>query len=117
MEDIRFILIYLFNFDSSLAGVNIYRYTKTMMVTNLPALSITCVIFAVLGRQYGGGAADTAAVRAICDGLAGIYHLSPVLWLPLLVICTLTTIITFAATAYSIRFTIWLLHKGRRHTA
>lgn len=38
-------------------------------------------------------------------------------WLPLLVICTLTTIITFAATAYSIRFTIWLLHKGRRHTA
>lgn len=74
------------NFDSSLAGVNIYRYTKTMMVTNLPALSITCVIFAVLGRQYGGAAADTAAVRTICDGLAGIYHLSPVLWLPLVVI-------------------------------
>lgn len=38
-------------------------------------------------------------------------------WLPLLVICVLTTIITFAATAYSIRFTIWLLQKGRRNAA
>ena len=38
-------------------------------------------------------------------------------WLPLLVICVLTTIITFAATTYSIRFTIWLLHRGRRTAA
>ena len=38
-------------------------------------------------------------------------------WLPLLVICVLTTIITFVATAYSIRFTIWLLHRGRRQEA
>lgn len=36
-------------------------------------------------------------------------------WLPLLLICVITTVITFAATAYSIRFTIWLL--GRRKGA
>lgn len=38
-------------------------------------------------------------------------------WLPLLVICVLTTVITFGATVYSIRFTIWLLHRGRRRAA
>lgn len=32
-------------------------------------------------------------------------------WLPLVVICTLTTIITFAATAFSIRLTVHLLKK------
>ena len=38
-------------------------------------------------------------------------------WLPLVVICTVTTVITFAATAYSIRLTILLLHRkgGKKH--
>ena len=38
-------------------------------------------------------------------------------WLPLLLICVLTTIITFAATACSVRFTMYLLsrRKGGRH--
>ena len=36
-------------------------------------------------------------------------------WLPLLLICVITTVITFAATTYSIRLTIWLL--GRRKGA
>lgn len=35
-------------------------------------------------------------------------------WLPLILICSLTTVITFAATAYSIRLTMRLLKKGRR---
>ncbi len=37
-------------------------------------------------------------------------------WLPLAVICSLTTVITFAATAYSIRLTMRLLQKKRRNT-
>ena len=36
-------------------------------------------------------------------------------WLPLLLIHVITTVITFAATAYSIRLTIWVL--GRRKGA
>ena len=39
-------------------------------------------------------------------------------WLPLLVICLVTMVITFAATALSIRLTVQLLHKkegGRKH--
>lgn len=38
-------------------------------------------------------------------------------WLPILLICTVTTVITFAATAYSIRFTMKLLarKKGAAH--
>lgn len=38
-------------------------------------------------------------------------------WLPLLVICVVTTVITFAATAYSVKLTIWLLNKKRRNAA
>lgn len=34
-------------------------------------------------------------------------------WLPLLLICVLTTVITFAATAYSVRFTMYLLSRGK----
>lgn len=36
-------------------------------------------------------------------------------WFPLLVICTLTTVITFAATAFSIRLTVRLLGSKRRN--
>ena len=38
-------------------------------------------------------------------------------WLPLLVICLVTTIITFAATAFSIRLTVYLLRRkgGQQH--
>ena len=39
-------------------------------------------------------------------------------WLPLLVICLVTMVITFAATALSIRLTVQLLHKkegGHKH--
>ena len=38
-------------------------------------------------------------------------------WLPLLVICLSTTVITFAATAFSIRLTVHLLKKkgGQQH--
>lgn len=42
-------------------------------------------------------------------------HILKANWLPLLLICVITTVITFAATAYSIRLTIWLL--GRRKGA
>ena len=34
-------------------------------------------------------------------------------WLPLLLICVFTTVITFAATAYSVRFTMYLLSRGK----
>ena len=34
-------------------------------------------------------------------------------WLPLLSVCLLTTVITFAATAYSVRFTMSLLSKRK----
>ena len=34
-------------------------------------------------------------------------------WLPLLLICVLTTIITFAATTYSVRFTMYLLSRRK----
>lgn len=38
-------------------------------------------------------------------------------WLPLLVICLVTTVITFAATAFSIRLTVQLLRRkgGQQH--
>ena len=35
-------------------------------------------------------------------------------WLPLLVICLVSTIITFAATTYAIKLTLWFLDKRRR---
>lgn len=36
-------------------------------------------------------------------------------WLPLLIICVLSTFITFAATAYSIRFTLKLMKRRKQH--
>jgi len=35
-------------------------------------------------------------------------------WFALLVICVVTTVITFAVTAYTIKLTMWLLHGKRR---
>jgi holin-like protein len=34
-------------------------------------------------------------------------------WLPLLAVCILTTVITFAATAFSVRLTLRLLHRRK----
>ena len=38
-------------------------------------------------------------------------------WLPLLVICVITMVITFAVTAYSVKLTVWLMNKKRRTAA
>ena len=35
-------------------------------------------------------------------------------WMPLLVICVVTTVITFAATAYSVKLTIQFMNRKRR---
>lgn len=35
-------------------------------------------------------------------------------WFPLVIICTLTTIFTFAATAYSIKFTLYLMNRKQK---
>ena len=54
-------------------------------------------------------------IATVIEGLLPIAFPASVIAMLLLLICVITTVITFAATAYSIRLTIWLL--GRRKGA
>lgn len=67
------------NFAPAVAGVKLFDHIRFMMGTTVPAILITLVLFAILGRN--GQAADTAQIAEAQAALAGRFNLS---WLTLL---------------------------------
>ncbi|MDX5324123.1 MAG: Na+/H+ antiporter NhaC [Exiguobacterium sp.] len=67
------------NFAPAVAGVKLFDHIRFMMGTTVPAILITFVLFAILGRN--GQAADTAQIAEAQAALAGRFNLS---WLTLL---------------------------------
>lgn len=89
---------------SSLNNVPLFSHIKYMMLTTVPSMLITLVIFAVLGLSHSGG--DQAGIDMYTSVLSGKFKISPWLmivplltgWmiarkLPALVVLTVSTII------------------------
>ena len=89
---------------SSLNGVPLFSQIKYMMLTTVPSMIITLLIFGVLGLTHGGG--DTSQIGIYTEVLSGTFHISP--WLmtvplltgvmiarrwPALIVLTLSTLL------------------------
>ena len=89
---------------SSLNGVPLFSHIRYMMLTTVPSMVITLLIFGVLGLTHGGG--DTSQIGIYTEVLSGTVHISP--WLmtvplltgvmiarrwPALIVLTLSTLL------------------------
>ena len=89
---------------SSLNGVPLFSHIRYMMLTTVPSMIITLLIFGVLGLTHGGGA--TSQIGIYTEVLSGTFHISP--WLmtvplltgvmiarrwPALIVLTLSTLL------------------------
>ena len=89
---------------SSLNGVPLFSHIRYMMLTTVPSMVISLLIFGVLGLTHGGG--DTSQIGIYTEVLSGTFHISP--WLmtvplltgvmiarrwPALIVLTLSTLL------------------------
>ena len=77
------------NLAAATSGVNLYDHIKSMMWTTGPAALITLVFFYIIGLNMDAGSQgasnDALAMQA---GLAEMFHWSPLLLLPFVIILT-----------------------------
>jgi len=71
---------------SSINGVNLFTHIRYMMITTVPAITISLVIFTIMGLSHSG--ADTATIQVYTDVLSSKFNIT--LWL--LIVPLLTAI-------------------------
>jgi NhaC family Na+:H+ antiporter len=71
------------------AGADIYESIKAMFITMTPAYLISLVLFTILGFKNGGGEANMQIAIQTREVLAANFNLSPIIFLPLLVLLIL----------------------------
>lgn len=74
------------NLAPGVAGVELFEHVRHMIWTSGPSLVIALVGYVILGRAWGGGAADVSGVEAILSGVEGAFALPGWLWLGPLVV-------------------------------
>ena len=68
------------NLSASVAGVNLYKHVKFLLITNIPLFIITAIFFGVSGYLIETN--NSLNIKEQCDQIAQIYNISP--WLLLL---------------------------------
>jgi len=77
------------NLAAAVTDTDLFQHIKHMMLTTLPALVISLVVFAFLGAHYANSAVDTAAVSAFQDALASKFVISPLMLIPPILVIAL----------------------------
>jgi len=78
------------NLSSIAAETNLYDHIKAMMYSSFPAYIIATVMFAFTGFKYAGGALNTEQVISIQKTIAGQFHISVWLFLPMVLVLALS---------------------------
>ena len=78
-------------FSESISGVETYKGSKESAAANIPAFIISTIIYGVIGIKYAsdGDGSTLASTQAVLDGLSENFNLSPVTFIPavLMIIC------------------------------
>ncbi|MCQ2134712.1 MAG: sodium:proton antiporter [Bacteroidales bacterium] len=69
---------------SSLNGVPLFDHIKYMLVTTVPSITITLILFGIIGLSHGGG--DASQIATYTDVLGGKFNISP--WLLIVPVVT-----------------------------
>lgn len=71
------------NLAPAMAGTDVITHVKFMLPSTLITYGIAMVVFGVMGMlEYHGGSADLSTVAMMSDTLSGMFHITPVLLLP-----------------------------------
>jgi NhaC family Na+:H+ antiporter len=75
------------NLAPAMAGTDLFTHIKHMSYTTGVSITISLILYAVIGLSYGGGeAAEVARVQTMLETLEGAYVINPVLLLPPLLV-------------------------------
>ena len=70
------------NLAAAVTDTDLFLHIKHMLLTTVPALIISLVVFAVLGAQYASSNVDATAVLSFQEALAGKFVISPLMLIP-----------------------------------
>ena len=69
-----------------MAGTDVFTHVKFMFKPTAIAYAITLVFFAVVGMRFNSASVDMAAIEVIKDGIYNNFKITPLLFLPPLVV-------------------------------
>lgn len=75
--------------SSAVADVNIVDHIKYMLLTTVPCLVISLILYAILGFNHTSGTVEGTEYTELLETLAGTFNINPVLWLPPFVVVAL----------------------------
>lgn len=78
------------NLASATAECDIYKHIGAMLYTQVPAVIISVILYAIIGAKYSSGTIDAAQISEITDGLAGIFKINPIVLLPAVILLVLS---------------------------
>lgn len=74
------------NLAPAMAGSTLFEHIKYMLYTTVPSYLIAMVLYGIIGSRYAGSQLDTSNIQIIMDGIAANFNLSPLLFLPPLIV-------------------------------
>lgn len=77
------------NLSAASAGADLYDHIRTMSYTTIPSYIIVLILYTLLGFKYTNKTIDTTEIKLITDTLAGNFVLSPIVFLPMIILFTL----------------------------
>lgn len=74
------------NLAPAMAGSTLFEHIKYMFWTTIPSLTIALVLYGIIGSRYAGSQLDTSNIQVILDGIAANFNISPILFLPPIIV-------------------------------
>lgn len=78
------------NFFAAVSKVDLFHHCKMSFYSTIPTWIVSIIIFAVIGMSYSDKVVDDAALMAIRDGLADVFHFGFWLWIPIVYLIVVT---------------------------
>lgn len=74
------------NLAPAMAGSTLFEHIKYMFWTTIPSMAVALVLYGIIGARYAGSQLDTSNIQVILDGIAANFNISPILFLPPIIV-------------------------------
>lgn len=74
------------NLAPAISGTDVYSHIRAMGYTAIPSYAIVLILYFIIGRRYIGTDMDTQGIVLIQEGIASIFDVSPVVFIPIVVV-------------------------------
>lgn len=74
------------NLAPAMAGSTLFEHIKYMFWTTIPSMAVALVLYGIIGSRYAGSQLDTSNIQVILDGIAANFNISPILFLPPIIV-------------------------------